>query len=251
MSRAAPGVERIALDDTFASADDVAVAVSDRGDAIVAWMPTGIHTAYMLNLRVAVRPAGGRFGEPVTLARRGTSGFRVAISATGEAMVMWNSYVDERLRVQVATAPAGGAFAAPVGVGEIPWRNEPALALAQDGRAIVALPQSTELQVAERAPGGAFGTPVAVGKIDDRVGAAALAAIGDGGAAAVAWSTLDGDGVHLVSRTADGAFSPEVTLQRDTPSTAVRRPLLRHGGLRRAQRRRGRPPRRDEPRAYP
>ena len=123
-----------------------------------------------------------------------------------------------RLRVQVATAPTGGPFAAPVVVGEVPWRNTPAWHWRRTVSAIVALPQAAEMQVAERAPGGAFGEPVSVGAIDGPRRRRRVAAIGDGGAAAVAWNTLDGDGVHVSSRAGGGAFSPAVTLQRDAPS---------------------------------
>jgi hypothetical protein len=211
---------RLTLDEASTSA--VAVGVSDRGDAVVAWFQGSSHEP--MRLRAAVRPAGGEFGPPATLHPRPVSNLRAAIAATGEAMVMWSTYDDEQ-RVQVATSTAGGEFAAPVTVGEIPSEGVPALAMAQDGHAIVALPLNPELQIVERAPGKPFAGLATVGEIDDRAGAEALAAIADGGAAAVAWNTLEGDGVHVVTRTRPGAFSPAATLQRDVPPPASADPF--------------------------
>jgi hypothetical protein len=87
--------------DTFASLGDFAVehwsAVNPRGDAIVAW--TGERSPF---LRVAERPAGGRFAPLRELAVGRTAA--VAINARGDRVLVWRAGT----RLAGRFKPAGG-----------------------------------------------------------------------------------------------------------------------------------------------
>ena len=113
-----------------------------------------------------------------------------------------------------AIAPADGAFAPTVDVGELKWRSAPALAVAPDGRALVAVPDGESLRVAERAPGGGFAAPARVAAAQDERGVWTSVAIGAGGEAAVAWHGDLRDGAGVVTRSAAGAFGAPVTLSK-------------------------------------
>ena len=123
--------------------------------------------------------------------------------------------------VRIAIAPRGAALPVPVptGLGMAGYRSIPALAVAPDGRALVAIPDGTSVLVAERAPGEGFSTPVPVASAADVVGVTANAAVGAGGEAAVAWDGDEENGSGIVTRRGPGAFSPPVAITPRVPST--------------------------------
>jgi hypothetical protein len=198
---------------TGADADHLAVALSARGDALVAW-----HDAH--GIRYVLRPAGGAFGAPAVLTAhvKDLRSLSVGMSSAGEAVVAWSTYVRTyrqlplHQRVRAAIAPPGGGFAPPRRVADMVGTSAPALAVGDDGRALLALPGDGVVRVAERAPGGRFGPPVALAHAR---GPLALAvAVGDAGRAAVAWYDFFGRSVGLVTRAATGPFGAPTLLAR-------------------------------------
>jgi hypothetical protein len=194
------------------------VAVSERGDAVVAWREQRFSSDGEANFIRAVRRApGGAPGAPETLAT-GAGGAAsdsvvAGIGADGGAVVLWTQRTGDSLRSDttatlVSSAAPGAGFAAPQRLGVT--ASTPALAVAPDGRALATLWDSAGVRVAERLPGGAFGPPRLVGGGGDEHGAVALALRPDG-AALVAWGgALPGDPVELVRRSAGGDFGPSL-----------------------------------------
>jgi hypothetical protein len=122
-------------------------------------------------VRAVLRPAGGAFGAPVTLAPASAQPRNLVAGMTpaGEAIAAWTTLgeFDQRpasTPVRVRTAPAGGAFGPEQVVGRVSIGSALALATAPDGRALLALPEEDALRVAERAPGGTFAASVAVAR---------------------------------------------------------------------------------------
>ncbi len=205
----------------------VAVAVSDAGDAVVAWLEPG--SGGRFTVKAVRRAAGGAFGAPVALGtgRSATEyslqgSVQAAIGAGGEAIVEWTQPAGTPglLPVLAAIAPAGAAFGAPQRIGEAAATAAPVLAAAPDGRALAAFWNGKAIEVAERAPGAAFAAPATVATADDPYATMPALAIGPGGAAVVAWQSLLSQGVSAVSRPAAGAFGPPTVLARDIRSSS-------------------------------
>ena len=77
---------------------DVHLDVNARGDAAVAWFEDrGVNTD---RVYVALRRAGGRFGDPVLLERGRIRSVSVAVGASGDVLVAWDARgtVETRLR---------------------------------------------------------------------------------------------------------------------------------------------------------
>ena len=93
------------------------VASDPTGDVVaVWWADQGNGTAVV---RSAWRPAGGAWQDPVDLS--GPNRFvddepRVAISASGEAVAVWDYYNGSHHVVQATRRPAGGGWQAPVDI---------------------------------------------------------------------------------------------------------------------------------------
>jgi hypothetical protein len=194
------------------------VAISARGDAVVAWaegieggLPNG-------RLRVARRAAGGTFGTPETLARRVTTsifdGLRAGIDAAGEAVVM---YTGEGGRggetVRVAIGKPGVPFGASERLGQ-GSTEEPTLAVAADGRALVTVSGYDGLELYERPPGGEFGERMVVfeGSADNTA-----IALRSGGAAAIAWQNTVGEDVFAVVREGAVPFGSPIPVLNPDP----------------------------------
>ena len=195
-------------------------AIADSGHAIVAWIEAeGFGGDDRFKVRVARRAPGGGFGAPELVGPSQTErprDFEVGIADNGDAFVLlWGSddnLPPYNLRVTVASAPAGATFQAPTDLGAVPWRSSPSLAVAPDGRALVAFPDGQSLKVAERAPGESFKAAAPVVPATDLTGVRTRAAIGTGGRAALAWQGTSLGRTELITRAGVGAFSAPVTL---------------------------------------
>lgn len=214
----APAVVAAASGDDWRPSRDSAVAVSDRGDAVVAWTDSRYASSGSASrIWMARRSPGGRFEAPMLLAGPGELDDRAleaGVAATGEAFVLWTEPVDESShRVMLATAAPGSAPTI-AEVGRQSWASRPALAVAPDGRALVALPERDGLAVIERGPGEPFGPPVPLAATRDGVGTRASAALGPGGEAIVTWSGFSVGGVEAATRRGPGTFDPPRTLAR-------------------------------------
>jgi hypothetical protein len=100
-----------ALTPASASAGDPVVAVDAKGDAVALWVwsaPTGD------GLQDSYHPAGGVWGEPMTLAFPGLPDSvrdpQVAMDANGDTFVAWSEGTSSHSQVRAAFAPAGGIW---------------------------------------------------------------------------------------------------------------------------------------------
>jgi hypothetical protein len=203
-------------------------AVSERGDAALAWTETKEFLTGPYRLRLARRAPGGAFGPPVTVLTTAAAddpspGVRMGFSAAGELIMAWVRRDRSGIGLEVAIAPAGGPLGAPQRIGPIRAGAAPGLAVAPDGSALLSYATGNEVRVAERPPGGAFGAPVKVAAAEDVFAVETHAALAPGGAAAVAWQSVFQGGVGMVTRAGPGAFRPAVALARShtiPPATA-------------------------------
>lgn len=212
-----------------------AAAISPRGDAVVAWSlmrPVRGRGAADARTRVvaALRPAGGGFGPPrfLTPWRRASFLPRATVSAamdaSGTATVAWAQPIPDRgnipalSRVEVAAAPPGGSFGpAQVLARRVQDVNRVALAVAPDGRALLAHDGQGAIELHERvAAGSEF---AAVRRLRSRRDAweRPEVAVGPDGSAVVAWRGDEARGsedVLAVSRRGNGAWTEPVAIQR-------------------------------------
>lgn len=199
-------------------AEGVQVAVADSGDAVVAWTERRIADG-MRRFRIARRAPGARFAPAAAIGRPHAreGGLYVGVAATGETVVVTANVEGRRpplrMPLRAAIAPRHGAVPPLVGVAPSAWRSQPALAVAPDGRALLALSDGGSLVVAEREPGAAgFGAPVPVGRADDGTGVRTRAVLGPAGEAAVAWLGIEQEGAAVATRRGPGPFTPLVTV---------------------------------------
>lgn len=119
-------------------AQSVHLAVDAQGDAIVAWQETEASQSKIL---AAFHAAGAAGFQPAVTVSPGTeaSGPYVAIAPHGEAMAVWNKYVESDLVVEAAERSAAtGAWQTPVQVskGESHYAAGPSLKLDAQGDAM-------------------------------------------------------------------------------------------------------------------
>jgi hypothetical protein len=206
MSRRAVSLTALALALSIAppAAGGVRLA-SGGGDAVALFQPLDDP---LRALEASVRPAGGRFGRPATLARGGQVGSpAVAVNARGDAVVAWHDGPFSEPRVLARLRPAGGELGPPV---ELARSSGGASRVAIDpsGEALVTWRErdSTRLLGAFGRPGSGFATPA---PIADGVGSYDIA-LAPGGEAVAVWGTGTGAGgdVRAAVRPPGGAFGP-------------------------------------------
>jgi len=192
------------------SEQDPLAAVSDRGDAIIAFKDGD-------RFVVSRRGPGGAFGPLEQIGRRSSrlGDIVPAISSTGEAFAVTTTLASTtlpaRVPVAVSIAPPGGAFGAPQTIADTRRLSAPAIDVDAQGRALIAIAGTSSLFVSERAPGGAFGPVSAVGTPP---AAATLlfpaVRLAPAGAAAVGWMSFED--VQVMTRGAGGTFTPVTSL---------------------------------------
>jgi PKD repeat protein len=190
------------------NAFEPAVAVDERGDAIVAWARNNGTNDIV---QASFRPAGGSFGAPVSLSAEGSNAMspKVAIDAAGDATVVWERYGTETVVEEAARPAATGVFSKPAALASSTGNPiEPAVAMDAAGDTTVAWVQigaGKKIQVAMRPAGGKFGEPVSLTgeALDANQPQVALDGKGD---PTVVWT---GDFViEYASGTRAGVFSP-------------------------------------------
>jgi hypothetical protein len=220
-----PGGTRRVAEPSVDAAGDGALAMAWRVDS------PKRYTA----IAVAIRDPRGVLSAPVLVADATARGVRhpaVAVDPSGGAVVAYNtgtraSHLSLRGRIAVALRPAGGSFGRSMTL-DAELTTEPVVALAADGRGIVAWARQRRIYAAS------------VDVVAGRVGAvrqiaraapvrSLVAAAGPGGAATVAWAsrhaTGEGAGYRStswigVARRAAGAraFAATVKLGRGSDS---------------------------------
>ncbi len=194
-------------------------AVSERGDAALA-VTTSSADPGPFRLLVARRAPGGAFAAQVTLLTTAKGerepAVRLGYAADGELVAAWTHSDAGKFALDVAIAPPGGPFGPPQRVAAVD-PDGPGLAVAPDGRALLAFVAGGRMRVAERAPGApGFAAPLDLGSASDANGEDVALALDPGGAAAVAWQGLVDRAVTAAARPAGGAFAPPVALDRPT-----------------------------------
>ena len=170
------------------------VAVGAQGDAAIGWVEPGFNQQQRF-LKVAVRPAGGVFGAPETVATipHWSDHFpQVAVSPSGEVSVILSGAMDGEPATRVWTRSPGGAWGPQQPVNSATGED---LELDYDdaGNLYAAWRRYTEQYVGRalvtmRPAGGSFPTEATIiSRTDLNVWHPALAADGDGKAVAT-WS---------------------------------------------------------------
>lgn len=209
-----------------ARAQHVAAAVSPAGHAAVAWVE---HRRKRSRVTVARRLPGLAFRAPEPLTGWWRSDFEegrpvVGIDAAGTTTVAWSQPVAGfRERPAIAVAAPGAAFVSQrLDSSSTIGGSRPALAVAPDGWSILAYSlDGFGIAVYERAPMAAAFARVQRSSRTDAYDSThdPAVAVGDGGAAVVAWRTELGDpgqGIAALTRTPGGAFGRPETVE-DAP----------------------------------
>lgn len=195
------------------------VAIDRRGNAIVVWIAYRESHAIV---EASVRPAGKRWTAPTPLssASEWATSPRVAMDASGNALVAWRSTAwPEAIQTRYRSVQAG-AWRPPVGVSSYAY-SELELAMAPGGRALLTWDVSKEIGhavavvIGER---GQWSEPREVGGVENGTTyeerpKALAPAIGDT-VAVLAWQyAIHGNGIVKASlQTAAGAWEPAVDL---------------------------------------
>ncbi len=150
------------LSDPSAYSTSPDVASDAQGNSIAVWLHFDGANA---RVQAAYRPAGGSFGAPQTLSPAGYEARepRVAMNATGEAVLVWSLGSGLSEEVQAASAAPGGLFGTPVDLtGFTTVASVARVALDSQGDAIAVWDgwdgSNIRIQDAIRSAGGSFGT---------------------------------------------------------------------------------------------
>jgi hypothetical protein len=194
----------VVLASTSRGISQPAVAIDARGDAIVAWLETGFRaTDFGETVRVARILAGGRPTAPQTLQRTrmpligSGSGVAVALDRHGEATAAWVGPSRHGTSpVLVSHGPVTARVGTPQEIPALAAGSGPRLAVAANGRTLLAVAGISRLTIAERAPGATVFARV------QRIDATGLAdtgppAVGDDGAAILTYRACCDDAAPL------------------------------------------------------
>jgi hypothetical protein len=199
-----------------------AVAVSERGDAIVA--ATFLKSVSSVRLSVTRREPGGTFGAPQELARVTIRDFfsvitaQAGMSASGEAIVAWAVRRGGTTQLWAAVAAPGAPFGTPRRVADRLGGARFDLAVGADGRALLAFVADGSPAVVERAPGEAFAAPQALSEPADVFAFDGAVALRPDGGAVVAWTEFYGGPVVAAVRDRPGAFGALALVPGTAPS---------------------------------
>ncbi|MDQ8045859.1 MAG: PKD domain-containing protein [Patulibacter sp.] len=96
------------------SASNAQVGFDASGDAFATW--TRLPSSGKKRVEASTRPVGGTWSPTVALSTPTTTALtdQLAVSAGGDATVLWEATVDNAQRIQTSTRPAGGTWSAPV-----------------------------------------------------------------------------------------------------------------------------------------
>lgn len=211
------------VDGVELGSDDVAAAVAERGDGVVAWIESDTRgDTIVARVRAVRRAPGGPFSAPRTVAQnvQAYSAVEAGMDAAGRATLAWHgTRANGQEAAFAATAAPGAAFGAPERLGRgADGIGGVALAVAPGGGVLAAHDGFDGVHVFERPPGAARFARAArfPGDFDQDAAAVALAA---DGTAAVAWQRdveAAPDPVPEVSvRASGGAFGPGRRLGTD------------------------------------
>lgn len=186
-----------------------AVAMDLHGDSVAVW--TVAEGAGVKRVEASVRPAGGSWSTPVPLPAAGQIALnpQVAFDGAGDATVVWLEVEGSSSVLRSVAMPAGSGWIPAVDVssaGDRPSGFD--LAVGSAGEAIVAYEErvggKTRVGVTTRRAGGTWTAAATVSAAGDEAFAPSVA-LGDGGAAAVIWATVNT--VQAVERPLGGSWT--------------------------------------------
>jgi hypothetical protein len=150
------------------------IAMNDAGEAVVLW-DTRLARSLREVTKTTFHSPGGTWSAPVKVVEGRVAEIApaIAISPTGEAIVIWERFRErsgrEYSRIESASHPAGGAWSKPTNLAGKggPSFEAPAIAIGPDGEAVAVWTRSigplrTSIQSASRLPGSAWTSPVDV-----------------------------------------------------------------------------------------
>ena len=151
------------LSDPSAYSTSPDIASDAQGDSIAVWLHFDGSNA---RVQASYRPAGGTFGAPQTVSPAGYEAKdpRVAMDASGEAMLVWSLVSGFTEKLQTSSAASGGVFGGPVDLTAFtPVQIVPQVALDSHGNALVVWDgwdgSNIRIQAAQRPAGSSFGSP--------------------------------------------------------------------------------------------
>jgi hypothetical protein len=182
------------------------LAVGEDGTVIAVWQraeckePSEDEECVNARIQYSVRPPGGTFSPPTDIpgepAAFSDARPVVAMDASGNAIAAWMGMVGEEIRIRYSTRPAAGSFGGAQSIPDEPGNSGrfPALAVAPDGRAVLAfvrrIGEVEQAGYAVRAPGGAFGSSRSIsGDPGTTVNSGPSVELDDAGGAVVAWTS--------------------------------------------------------------
>jgi|GEM_PF-3606191 len=203
------------------------------GTAVVSWVDTGV-------TQIAVKPNGGNsFGAvtPFPVATELAADVDVAVNASGDALVSWQTIGGVVDTLRVAARPVGGAFTQPAPIFttniDLDHIDHPLVAIDPAGRGTVLFgyfdfaARSEVLKTAARNAGGDFGAAVNV--TDPAVNAAPLGSFDlavdpSNTAVAVWWQSS----MRAAVRPSGGSFGPSIA-SGAMANFVITRPSVRFG----------------------
>lgn len=148
------------------------VAVEASGAALLEWDQEPLNTNQDV-VQVATRAPGAQFGAGTPISRAGEDAnfASLAVNRSGDAVVLWESYVSGLLQIEAARRPAGGAFGAiqdVTGTDGVP--QHPSVAIDDAGDALAVWKQKLDakqvIRGASAEPGAPFGDAVTLSDND-------------------------------------------------------------------------------------
>ena len=174
---------------------------------------------------VARRAPGGPFGAPQELARAtvedffGTITAQAGMSAAGEAIVAWTVPRGQVARSCGRRSRRRARRSARRSGSPTRWMLRAfELAVAPDGRALIAFASGQSPAVAERAPGAAFGAPQTLSGAGGVFAYDPAVALRPDGGAMVAWTEFSGGPVVAAVRDRPGTFGALAPVPGAAPS---------------------------------
>ncbi len=212
------------------------IALNANGDAEAIWSETTMNPNTFAPhelVRVAQRPAGGRWGAPITLeqwtregaAQNGLGGWapRIALAADDEALAVWEAPSGIRAAVQHPGSPWQAQPLTPPSTTLPPGAEEAQIAAAVNGEAVAVWPHevpednaglghSDGIEAAVRAPAGSFASAQTISAAENAWQPSV--ATNEGGDLVVAWTVYEEDGCSVVatSRRAGSGWGVPVAL---------------------------------------
>ncbi len=209
------------LSDPGADSAHPDIATDVQGNAIAVWLH---HEGSVERVQAAYRPANGQFGDPQTLSEAGSEASepRVAMDATGDAIVVWSLSVGGKSEIQAAAAAPGGVFGAPTDLtGLTTSASVPQVALDTHGDALAVWDgwdgSNIRIEDAVRPAGTGFGAAQFLSPPGYNADTPQVAF--DAGGDALAVWRFDGPPASTVQaafRPADGAFASVQTVSAST-----------------------------------